>query len=205
MLLSDTPLHKNREVKYTQKHHDAIKTLGIELAKACDSAFCWPKPSAQYKIMSDASFYATGFVLMIEHYIRDQTSKPMETYVPVLFGHKLLGPIQLKYSSYATDFLAVHFAFDSLAQFLWKNTKPTIVSTDNRPLTRFFEAKPSSLTSWLCVDHVPHIHFILGHVPVKANLAGEYLSRIRINADTKLDLKKISKPPTCEVDFNSAL
>ena len=95
-----------------------MKTRKRELAKECDSAFRWPTPGAQYIIIADASVYATGFVLRIEHYISDQTVEPMETYVPVLSGHKNFSPIHLKQSNYAKEFLAVHFAFDSLAHFL---------------------------------------------------------------------------------------
>ena len=45
----------------------------------------------------------------------------------------------------------------------------------------------------------------MGHIPGKANLAADYLSRMHINPHTKLELKIASKILACEVDFNLAL
>ena len=48
---------------------------------------------------------------------------------------------------YAKEFLAMHFAFDEFGHILWGAKKPIIVMTDNKALTRFFQAKhiPPSL------------------------------------------------------------
>ena len=40
-------------------------------------------------ILTDASFYAAGYVLLIEDYSIDQTGKTHKTYVPVSFGSKV--------------------------------------------------------------------------------------------------------------------
>ena len=79
------------------------------------------------------------------------------------------------------------------------------VSTDNRSLTRFFQAKtlPSSL--WSCVDHVLNFNFFLGLLPVKANLAADCFYRIDLKPDTKPELKYSSRLPNIELDFNLAL
>ena len=200
-----TLLRNNQVIQFTKEHHDTFETLKTDLAKSCDTALRLPQPHKQYVIMADASFYAAGFVLMIEDYLEDQAGKTVKKYVPVSFGSKIFNPTHLKLSIYAKEFLAVHFAFDSFAHILWESSKPTIVLTDNRSLTRFFQAKtiPSSL--WSCVDHVLNFNFILGHIPGKANLAADYLSRMHINPHTKLELKIASKIPACEVDFNLAL
>ena len=50
-----------------------------------------------------------------------------------------------------------------------------------------------------------HFTFILGHIPGEAKLAADYLARIHINPETKLELKVRSKLPSCEVDSNLAL
>ena len=190
-----TLLHNNQEIHFTKEHHDTFETLKTDLAKSCDTALRLPQPHKQYVIMADESFYAAGFVLMIEDYLEDQAGKTVKKYVPVSFGSKIFNPTHLKLSIYAKEFLAVHFAFDSFAHILWESSKPTIVLTDNRSLTRFFQAKtiPSSL--WSCVDHVLNFNFILGHIPGKANLAADYLSRMHINPHTKLELKMPPKFP----------
>ena len=99
--------------------------------------------------MADASFYAAGFVLMIEDYLEDQAGKTLKKCVPVSFGSKIFNPTHLKLSNYVKEFLAVHFAFDSFAHILWESSNPTIVLTDNRSLTRFFQAKISRLACGL--------------------------------------------------------
>ena len=93
----------------------------------------------------------------------------------------------------------MHFAFDTFAHILWGSSKPVLVLTDNKSLTRFFQAKtiPSSL--WTCVDHVLNFNFVLGHIPGKANAAADYLSRIHIQPHTKLELRFNSKIPVADV------
>ena len=150
-------------------------------------------------------FYAAGYVLLIEDYATDQSGKQYKTYVPVFFGPKIFTPTHLKLAIYAKEFLAVHFAFDNFAHILWGSTKPVLVLTDNKSLTRFFRAKtfPSSL--WTCVDHVLNFNFVLGHIPGKANAAADYMSRIHIQSHTKLKLKFNSKIPVADVHLNMGM
>ena len=69
-------------------------TLSLRLLKA----------NAQYVILTDVSFYAAGYILMIEDYITDQSRKTYRTYVPVSFGSKIFTPTYLKLSIYAKEF-----------------------------------------------------------------------------------------------------
>ena len=198
-------LRKENDIVLTEEHHKCIATLRKDLEQACQMALKLPKADAQYVILTDASFYAAGYVLLIEDYATDQSGKQYKTYVPVSFGSKIFTPTYLKLSIYAKEFLAVHFAFDTFAHILWGTTKPVLVLTDNKSLTRFFQAKtiPSSL--WTCVDHVLNFNFLLGHIPGKANAAADYLSRIHIQPHTKLELKFNSKIPVADVHLNMGM
>ena len=117
-------------------------------------------------------------------------------YATVSFGSKIFNPTQLKLSIYAKKFLAVHFAFDAFAHILWEATKLILVLTDNRSLTRFFQAKTFPTPLWKAVDHVLNFRFILGHVPGKSNIAADQLSRVNIDSEQKLP-SKISKAMLC--------
>ena len=99
----------------------------------------------------------------------------------------------------------MHFAFDTFAHILWGSTKPVLVLTDNRSLTRFFQAKtiPSSL--WTCVDHVLNFNIVLGHIPGKANAAADYLSRIHVHPHTKLELHFNSQKPVKNVTLQMGM
>ena len=198
-------LRKESDIVLTEEHHKCITTLRKDLEQACQMSLRLPKPNAQYVILTDASFYAAGYVLLIEDYSIEQTGKTHKTYVPVSFGSKIFTPTYLKLSIYAKEFLAVHFAFDTFAHILWGSSKPVLVLTDNKSLTRFFQAKtiPSSL--WTCVDHVLNFNFVLGHIPGKANAAADYLSRIHIQPHTKLELRFNSKIPVADVHLHMGM
>ena len=130
-------LRQENETVLTSEYHKRIDELRKNLEQACDLSLRLPTPNARYVLLTDASFYAAGFVLMIEDYITDQAGKTYKTYVPVSFGSKIFTPTYLKLSMYAKEFLAVHFPFDNFAHILWGSTKPVLVLTDNRSLTRF--------------------------------------------------------------------
>ena len=198
-------LRQENETVLTDEHQKQIETLRKDLEQACTLSLRLPKANAQYVILTDASFYAAGYVLMIEDYIADQSGKTYKTYVPVSFGSKIFTPTYLKLSIHAKEFLAVHFAFDTFAHILWGSTKPVLVLTDNRSLTRFFQAKtiPSSL--WTCVDHVLNFNFVLGHIPGKANAAADYLSRIHVHPHTKLELRFNSQIPVKNVTLKMGM
>ena len=104
--------------------------------------------------MADASFYAAVYVLMIEDYTTNEDNQELKVYAPVSFGSIILHPNQLKLSIYAKEFLTVHFALDTFANFIWGCKKPVLILTDNRSVTRFFQTKIIPPTHWNALDHV---------------------------------------------------
>ena len=85
-------LRKETDVVLTEEHHKCIATLQTDLEQACQMALKLPKADAQNVILTDASFYAAGYVLLIEDYATDQSGKQYKTYVPVSFGSKIFTP-----------------------------------------------------------------------------------------------------------------
>ena len=81
-----------------------IETIRKDLEQACTLSLRLPKANARYVILTDASFYAAGYVLMIEDHITDQSGKTYKTYVPVSFGSKIFTPTFLELSIYAKEF-----------------------------------------------------------------------------------------------------
>ena len=65
----------------------------------------------------------------------------MKSYAPVSVGSQLFTEGQMSLTMYAREFLAKHFAFDEFAHILWGVKKPTIVMTDKKALTWFFQSK----------------------------------------------------------------
>lgn len=192
-------LQKDAEFVITEDHTSSFTAIKLALTNACKMSLRLPRTDCQYVVLADASFYAAGYVLLIEDYAVDSKGKDCKQYAPVSFGSKVFSPAQLKLSIYAKEFLAVHYAFDNFAHLLWGADKPTLVLTDNKSLTRFFQAKQVPPTLWNCVDHVLAFNFILGHIPGKANLAADFLSRIHINPEEKLMLKITDRIPIHDV------
>ena len=134
-------LRKENVFTITNDHHESPNTLQADLTRATDLTLRLAKPGLQYVILCDASFHGTGFVLMIEDYLIDQKGKTKKTYAPVSFGSRLFTTTQLKFSVYYKEFLALYFALDHFAHFIWGATKPVLVLTDDRSLTQFFQSK----------------------------------------------------------------
>ena len=116
--------------------------------------------------MTDASFRSVGYALMIEDSRNQKIQSKRKTYAPVAFGAKIFSPAQLKMSIYSKDFLAIYIAFLEFAHILWEATKPTIVLTDNKSVTRFFQTKQSHQRSGMhvimCCNITSKWHTLLG-------------------------------------------
>ena len=139
--------------------------------------------------MCDGSFYAAGFVLLIEDYSipNNTTSK---SYAPVAFGSHLFSPAQLKHTIYVKEFLSVQYGFKTLEHYIWGvSNKPIIVFTDNKSETRLIQAKRPPGKLWNAVDCVLSFKLVFGHLPGKRNAVENYLSRVHINPETKLKMK----------------
>ena len=96
-------LQKNVAIELTNEHRRNFKTLKQDLLNACKMSLRLPLPDMQYVILADASFYAAGFVLMIEDYIEDEKGTTKVRYAPVSFGSKVFTPSQIKMSIYAKE------------------------------------------------------------------------------------------------------
>ena len=66
---------------------------------------------------------------MIEDYLIDEKGKTKDTYAPVSYGSGVYTTTQLKLSVYYKEFLALYFALDLFARFIWGATKPVLLLT----------------------------------------------------------------------------
>ena len=152
--------------------------------------------------MCDASEHAAGYVLLIEDYT-ETNDGPLKTYAPVPFGSQRFTEGQMSLTMYAKEFLAMHFAFDEFAHILWGVKKPTIVMTDNKALTRFFQSKRIPPKLWNYCDQTLQFEFVLAHVPGTENPAADYLSRLDIRPEERIHLK-LNEIPVFHVEIDLA-
>ena len=126
--------------------------------------------------MTAASFRSADYALMTEDNPHPKIQSKRKTYAPVASGSKIFLPAQLKMLIYSKEFLAIYMPFLEFAHILWEATKPTVVLTDNKSVTRFFQTKaiPSSL--WNACDYVLQFNFKKAYIAGSVNTTVDFLS-----------------------------
>ena len=80
-------------------------------------------------------------------------------------------------------------AFPEFAHILWEATKPTIVLTDNKSVTLFFQTKAIPPTLWKACDYVLQFNSKIAHIAGSVNTAADFLSRLELKVTEKMRLK----------------
>ena len=76
-----------------------------------------------------------------------------------------------------------------VAQILWEATKPTIVLTDKKSVTRFFQTNAIPPALWNACDYVLNFIFKIAHIAGSVNTAADFLSRLELKVTEKIRLK----------------
>ena len=139
--------------------------------------------------MTDASFRSAGYTPMIEDNSEQKIQSKRKTYAPVAFGSKVFSPVQLKMSVYSKEILANYMAFLEFAHSLREASKPTMVLTDNKSVTRFFQTKAIPPSLWNACDYVLQFNFKVAHIASSINTAADFLSRLELKVTEKIHLK----------------
>ena len=80
-------------------------------------------------------------------------------------------------------------AFLEFAHILWETTKPTVVLTDNKSVTRFFQTKAIPPSLWNACDYVLQFNFKIAHIAGSVNTAADFLSRLELKVTERIRLK----------------
>ena len=80
-------------------------------------------------------------------------------------------------------------AFLEFALILWEITKPTIVLTDNKSVTRFFQTKAIPPSLWNTCDYVLQFNFKIAHIACSVKTAAYFLSRLELKVTDRIRLK----------------
>ena len=80
-------------------------------------------------------------------------------------------------------------AFLDFAHILWEASKPTIVVTDNKSVTRFFQTKAIPPSLWNPCDYVRQLNFKIAHIAGLVNTAADFLCRLKLKVTEKIHLK----------------
>ena len=183
LLKTEVPINITLELKET------FDSVNKAISDACELAFKQPIPGKQLVLMTDAGFRSAGYALMIEDNPDQKILSNRKTCASVASGSKIFSPAQLKISIYSKETLATFMAFLEFAHILWEATKPTIVLTDNKSVTRLFQTKAISPTLWNACDYVLQFNFKIAHDAGSVKTATDFLSRLEHKVTEKIRLK----------------
>ena len=183
LLETEVPINITSELKAT------FDTVNKALSDACELALKQTNPGKQLVLITDASFRSAGYALMIEDNPDQKIQSKRKTYAPVAFGSKNYSPAQHIMSINSKDFLAIYMAFPEFAHILCEATKPTIVLTDNKSVTRFFQTKAIPPALWNACYYVLQFNFSIAHLAGSVNTAADLLSRLELEVTEKIRLK----------------
>ena len=195
-------LKADAKITISEELVDNFKAINASLAEACGLALRQPVAGKQYVYMTDASFRASGYALMIEENDDKKLLSKRKTFAPVAFGSRVFSPSQLKMSIYCKEFLAIYHAFLEYSHILWETTLPTLVLTDNRSVTRFFQTKTTPPALWNACDYVLQFKFCVMHQAGSQNTAADFLSRLELTPKEKVQLKLRDDIITAPIEVN---
>ena len=108
-------------------------------------------------------------------------------------------------SIYVKEFLAIYMAFKKFGHIFWGATKPVIIMTDGKPVTRFFQTKMIPPPLWNACDFVLQFNFTIAHIPGKMKTAADFLSRLEMDPNEKkiLKMREVNLTKPIEVNIES--
>ena len=92
-------------------------------------------------------------------------------------------------SIYARKFLDIYMAFKEFGQIFWGATKPVIIMTDSKSVTRFFQTKIIAPPLWNACDFVLQFNFTIADIPRKMNTAADFLFRLEKDPNKKINFE----------------
>ena len=185
-------LKSDEKVLVSKELVQQFEEINRALDKCCDLALQQPIPNKQIALMTDASFGAAGYAVLIEDDPSQKFTSLRKSYAPVAYGSKTFTSAQIKMSIYAKEF----------GHIFWGAPKPVIILTDNKAVTRLFQTKIIPPALWNACDYVIQFNFVIAHIPGAQNAAADYLSRLEADPKYKLVMKIREDVQTLPIEIN---
>ena len=179
-----------------------FRELNEALDRCCQLALRQPLPGKQLVLMTNASFQAADYAVLIENDPNQKYTSTRKAYAPIAYGSKTFSPSQIKISIYAKEILAIYMAFKEFGNIVWGATKPVIIMTDSKSFTRFLQTKMIPPPLWKTCDFVLQFNFTIAHIPGKMNTAADFLTRLEMDPNEKIILKIREEIPTQPIEVN---
>ena len=95
-------------------------------------------------------------------------------------------------------------AFLEFAHILWETSKPTIVLTDNKSVTRFFQTKAIPPSLWNACAYVLKFNFKIAQIAGSVNTAADFLSRLELRVTEKIHPKIREDVQTTPIEVSTS-
>ena len=195
-------LKSHEKVLVSKELVQQFNEINKALNECCDLALQQPIPNKQIALMTDASFGAAGYAVLIEDDLNQKFSSLRKSYAPVAYGSKTFTTAQIKMSIHAKEYLAIYFAFKEFGHIFWGAPKPVIILTDNKAVTRFFQTKIVPPALWNGCNYVIQFRFVIAQIPGAQITAADYLSRLGADPKDKLVMKIREDLQTVSIEKN---
>ena len=179
-----------------------FRRMNEALDRCCQLTLSQPLPGKQVVLMTDAGFQAAVYAVSMEDDLNQKYNSTRKAYAPIAFGSKTYSPSQIKMSIYAKDFLTNYTAFKDFGHIFSGATKPMIIMTASKSVTRFFQTKMIPPPLWNASDFVLQFKFTIAHIPGKDKTATKFLSRLEMDLNEKISLKFKEYIPTKPIEVN---
>ena len=179
-----------------------FREINEALDRCCQLALRQPLLGKQLVLMTDASYQAAGYAVLIADHPNQKYTSTRKTYAPIAYGSKTYSPSQIKMSNYAKEILAIYMAFKEFGHIFCGATKPVIIMTDSKSVTRFFQTKMILPPLWNPCDFVLQFNFTIAHIPGKMNTVASFLSRFEMDPNEKIISNIREDTPTTPVEVN---
>ena len=98
----------------------------------------------------------------------------------------------------------MYLAFLEFAHSLWETSKATIVLTDKKSVTRFFQTKAIPPSLWNACDYVLQFKFKIALIVGSVNTAADFLSRLELRVTEKIHLKIREDVQTTPIEVSTS-
>ena len=119
--------------------------------KCCQLTTRQTLPDKQLILLTDESFQAAGYVVLTEVDPNQKVTSTRKTCATVPYGSKTFTLSLKKLSIYAKESQALYLAFKELGRTFWETSKPVMIMTDGKSVTRFSSKQKDPTTIMECM------------------------------------------------------
>ena len=195
-------LKSDEKVLVSKELVQQFEEINRALDKCCDLALQQPIPNKQIALMTDASFGAAGYAVLIEDDPSQKFTSLRKSYAPVAYGSKTFTQHRSKCQFMPKNSLQsiLHSKNSGISSGVRRNRSSSLRTT--KLSRRFFQTKIIPPILWNACDYVIQFNFVIAHIPGAQNTAADYLSRLEADPKDKLVMKIREDVQTLPIEIN---